>query len=265
MKIIKIKGGLGNQLFQYAYGRNLELSGEKVVFDTSFFNGAKAKIDTARNFKLYNYNIETKAKFSDKNHSLLNILDKVKRKMGFKHEEFYQSEKYFLKSVDAIRKEFTLKNPLTPKSTEWKEAIIKTENSVCLHIRRGDYVHDPKTKAFHGTCSVEYYKKAFGAVFKRVINKEIKIFVFSDDLAWAKENLFFNFPTYYVSDPQIPDYEEIYLMSLCKNNIIANSTFSWWGAWLNQNSDKIVVAPKQWFVNKTADELEILPKTWIQI
>lgn len=265
MKIIKIKGGLGNQLFQYAYGRNLELVGEKVIFDNSFFNGAKAKIDTARNFKLDNYNIETKAEFSPKNHPFLNTLSKIKRKLGLKHEEFFQSEKYFIDHKNQILKEFTLKNPLSASSQIWQKQINDDVNSISIHIRRGDYVQDKNTNKFHGTCDIEYYKKAFAEVFKRSQNKEIKIFVFSDDIAWAKENLYFNFPIYYISDPQIPDYEEIYLMSLCKNNIIANSTFSWWGAYLNKNNDKIVAAPKQWFANKTADELDILPKTWLQI
>src|SRR5436190_676443 len=107
--IIKIQGGLGNQLFQYAYGRNLELSGKKIVFDISFFNGNKAKIDTARSFKLNNFNIQTKAEFSGKKHPLSDII----RKLSFKQQNFYQSEKYFIGIKDVIKKEFTLKKPMS--------------------------------------------------------------------------------------------------------------------------------------------------------
>ncbi|MEK7202850.1 MAG: alpha-1,2-fucosyltransferase [Patescibacteria group bacterium] len=263
--IIKIQGGLGNQMFQYACGRNLELSGKKIIFDTSFFNGDKAKKDTARNFKLNNFDIKTKAKFSNKKYLIINIINKIKRKLGFKQEFFYQSEKYFKNIKNIIHKEFTLKNSLAKESLMWQEKISMTENSVSLHIRRGDYVQKKETNAFHGTCDIQYYKKAIEKITEILKNKNIEIFVFSDDIDWAKENLLLSYPTHFVSDPQIPDYEEIFLISLCRHNIIANSTFSWWGAWLNKNSNKIIMAPKQWTVAKTSDELDILPINWIKI
>ena len=176
-----------------------------------------------------------------------------------------KKEKYF-KNIEAnIRKEFTLKNLLTSESTKWQEKIRQTKNSVSLHIRRGDYVQDAKTNAFHGTCNLEYYKNALQKIVDKIGNTEIEIFIFSDDIEWAKENLKFPYPTNFVSNSQILDYEEMYLMSLCQHNIIANSTFSWWGAWLNKNSAKIVIAPKQWSVKKSSDGLNILPKEWLQI
>jgi hypothetical protein len=262
-KIITIKGGLGNQMFQYAYGRALEMSGEKVIFNTAFFCGSKAKKDTTRDFKLNNFNIETKAEFSNKKHLIFNIFNKVVVKLGLK-KNFYQNEKYFKNIENNIRKEFTLKNPLTPKGLDWEEKISSTANSISLHIRRGDYVLNIKTNSFHGVCDIKYYTSALEEIVKKTGNN-INIFIFSDDITWAKENLKFPFPFNFVSDSEIPDYEELYLMSLCKHNIIANSTFSWWGAWLNQNPDKIVIAPKQWLTNKTSTELDILPKEWIQI
>jgi hypothetical protein len=263
MKIIKIQGGLGNQLFQYAHGRNLELAGKKVIFDTSFFSNNRAKIDTARDFKLDKFNIETKAEFSNKNRQIFNILNKVTVKLGLK-QNFYQSERYFINIKDTIQKEFTLKNPLAPKSLVWEEKINSTTNSIALHIRRGDYILNTKTNSFHGVCDLAYYKSALDEMVKRLGNN-INIFIYSDDIAWAKENLKFPYPIEFVSDSEIPDYEEMYLMSLCKHNIIANSTFSWWGAWLNQNPNKIVVAPKQWLANKTSNKLDILPESWLQI
>jgi hypothetical protein len=264
-KEIKLQGGLGNQLFQYAYGRSLELSGKKIILDNSFYNGSKSKTDTARDFKLNNFSIETKAKFLNRKYFTLELFKKILAKLNLAKDGFYQSEKYFKNIESNIRKEFTLKNPLSQESKIWQEKINNTNNSISLHIRRGDYVEDKKTNAFHGSCDLEYYKKGLGEIKKLIKNENIEIFIFSDDPNWAKENLNFTYPTFFVSDEQIPDYEEMYLMSLCKNNIIANSTFSWWGAWLNRNPNRIVVGPKQWFTNKTSDELEILPKEWVQI
>ncbi len=263
--IITLKGGLGNQLFEYAYGRRLELSGKKIRFDTSFFHGNKAKIDTARDFKLDKFNIETKAEFSEKKHSFLNLTRKIKRHLGFKFDEYYQNEKYFKNIEKNIRKEFTLKNPLSKTSLSWEEKIKNTENSVSVHIRRGDYVSDKKTNTYHGTCDIKYYKNGLEKITEILQNKNVEIFVFSDDIAWTKENLKLPYQTYFVSSPEIVDYEELILLSKCKNNIIANSSFSWWGAWLNQNNDKIVIAPKQWTTTKNSDELDVLPKKWIQI
>jgi len=265
MKIIDLKGGLGNQMFQYAYGRKLELTGKKVAFNVSFFNGHRPSRDTARDFKLNNFKIETKAEFLNKTNYFINLLNKVLIRFYLKKNDYWQGEKYF-KNIEAnIRKEFTLKNLLTSESTKWQEKIRQTKNSVSLHIRRGDYVQDAKTNAFHGTCNLEYYKNALQKIVDKIGNTEIEIFIFSDDIEWAKENLKFPYPTNFVSNSQILDYEEMYLMSLCQHNIIANSTFSWWGAWLNKNSAKIVIAPKQWSVKKSSDGLNILPKEWLQI
>ena len=252
-------------MFEYACGRNLELSGKKVIFDISFFYGNRSKIDTARDFKLDKFNIETKVQFSEKKHLFINIINKTKRRLGFKFDEYYQGENYFKDIENNIRKEFTLKNRLSEISLSWKEKIENAENSVSVHIRRGDYVKDAKTNAHHGTCDIRYYEQGLEKIVNILGNKNINIFVFSDDISWAKENIKFPYQTYFVSSPEIIDYEELILLSKCKNNIIANSSFSWWGAWLNQNQEKIVVAPKQWTVAKTSNELDILPKKWIQM
>ena len=265
MMIIKLKGGLGNQLFQYAYGRNMELSGKKVVFDTSFFYANKARIDTARDFKLNNFNIQTKTDFLQKNQSISDFFAKILIRLGLKENGFWQSEKYFKNIENDIRKEFTLKNPLSGASAVWKEKMSKTENSVSVHIRRGDYVQNTKTNAYHGTCDIGYYENAIEKIIGITDDKNIEVFVFSDDINWAKENIKFLYPTSFVSSSEIADYEELYLLSICKYNIISNSSFSWWSAWLNQNGDKIVIAPKQWTTSKTSNQLDILPKTWIQI
>ena len=127
-----------------------------------------------------------------------------------------------------------------------------------MHIRRGDYVSNSKSNSIHGTCSLEYYREAV-----KIINEKYKnsiFFVFSDDISWKKENLLIQ-NAVYIDNKTIP-HEDIYLMSLCKYNITANSSFSWWGAWLNQNKNKVVIAPKKWFLKK---ENEIASKNWITI
>ena len=278
MTTIELKGGLGNQMFQYAYGRKLEIFGGKIIFDISFFRLDTSKITTARNFKLNNFNIGTKPQFSNRQSRFHIFFTKIKRKFGFKIEEYFQSEKYFKGIEETIKKEFTLKNPLTEYTQVVFDKIKNVPISVSLHIRRGDYVKDIKTNAYHGVCSLEYYQKAYEELTKK-LNSSFEIFVFSDDIEWVKENLkllpvqvseiaeSLSSPVqmHFVSNPNIPDYEEIFLMSCCKHNIIANSSFSWWGAWLNPNKEKIIIAPEKWFANKKEDSRDIVPQTWIKI
>jgi hypothetical protein len=261
--IIKIQGGLGNQMFQYAYGRKLELSQKKVVFDISFFSGLKSKKDTSRAFMLHNFNIKTNASFIEKYSSFNDFISKVKRKIGLKSADiFYQNEKYFLDIADTIKKEFTLKNSLSSQALEFSEKIMNSENSVSIHIRRGDYISNPTTNKHHGVCDLNYYEKAIDYLKNKI--QSPTFFVFSDDIEWVKENLKIEHATL-VSNPSLTECEELVLMSKCAHNIIANSTFSWWSAWLNVNSDKIVIAPTQWTRTQTSAELNILPKSWIQI
>lgn len=263
MKIIRIKGGLGNQLFQYAYGRRLMLINKKeVIFDISFFEGSKQKKDTTRPFLLDNFNIDNSVKFENIKEnrfskSFKKIISKITGDYGF-----YQSEEYFKGIEEIICKEFTLKEPFSATARVFADKISNTKDSVSIHIRRGDYVLDTKTNEYHGTCDLTYYEKTIEYIKQK--NESPTFFIFSDDIEWVKENLKID-NAIFVSNPEVKDYEEMILMSKCSHNIIANSTFSWWGAWLNQNPDKIIVAPKQWTAEKTSDELDIIPKSWIQI
>ncbi|MFA7314320.1 MAG: alpha-1,2-fucosyltransferase [Candidatus Magasanikbacteria bacterium] len=263
MIVLKLKGGLGNQMFQYAHGRSLEFSGKKVVFDISFFENNKAKHDVARDFKLCNFNIDKKVKFVNKKNVFFDFVNKIKRILGFNVEEYFQSEKYFRNIEDVVRKEFTLKNEMSESASKFEQEILHNRNSVSLHIRRGDYVSDIKTNDYHGVCDLNYYERAIKYLKEKI--GEIKIFVFSDDISWVKENLKLD-NLFFVSSEDIKDYEELILMSKCQHNIIANSSFSWWGAWLNENKDKIVIAPKKWFNNNQVNnKSDIVPKDWIRL
>jgi len=261
-KIIKIKGGLGNQLFQYTYGRYLLKKNKKIVFDISFFRDQRSEMDTDRKFLLNNFNVIDSSHFSFVDESeIKKIIIKVLRKFKFKIDEYYQNLKYPHSIKSVLLNEISLLNP----SNNYMNSLLKIKNnSLSLHVRHGDYLDNHKTKDFHGVLELDYYKSAYNKIRK---NTEInQVIIFSDDSEWTKENFnFIDCEIIYASDLNLQDHEELILMSKCSHNIIANSTFSWWGAWLNQNPNKIVIAPKQWTTTRTSNELDILPKEWIQI
>ncbi len=293
MIIVRLKGGLGNQMFQYACGRALsEKNKRTLLLDlTSLLHRPSNPSSTVRNYELDVFNIQERFTFLSRlnkkisNSNLfykinskldilkdqLEIVKKINDKeMGFDEQFFkikgkiyldgyWQSEKYFKDIEDIIRKEFILKS-MGEEANKIKKVIEKEKNSVSIHIRRGDYVNNPKTLAIHGVCSIDYYKRAIKYINKKT--KGVKFFVFSDDIPWVKENLELK-NVFFVSNSNIKAEEDLFLMSLCKNNIIANSSFSWWGAWLNKNREKIVVAPQNWFNNKK--EKDIVPLSWIRI
>jgi hypothetical protein len=184
------------------------------------------------------------------------------------YEGYWLNQKYFLDYADSIRSDFSLKEKMSQQGEENLAAIKRCkeaqEESVSLHIRRGDFVTNPHS-AFNGVLGVPYYQKALDTIAQKLPQQRLHLFVFSDDIQWAKENLTFPYPMDFVSGPEIKDYEELILMSTCSHNIIANSTFSWWGAWLNANPKKIVIVTKQWLKDSTTKDLDIAPPEWITI
>lgn len=171
---------------------------------------------------------------------------------------YWQSERYFFEYADKIRAEFTLKLPFSEKNAEIVEYISQV-NAVSLHIRRGDYVSNAKN-AYIGICSLDYYKTAINYIKNRV-EKPI-FFIFSDDINWVKNNLQTDAKSVFVDhNSGAESYNDMRLMSLCKHHIIANSSFSWWGAWLNPNPEKIVIAPKKWFASDIKSD-DLIPTNW---
>lgn len=261
MIIIKIKGGLGNQLFQYSHGRELMITDKKqVIFDTSFFNSNSK--DTSRPFLLSKFNIPESIIFINKEENYFKeLIQKLYSKLSGNYG-FFQSELYFKEIESVLRKELTLKIPLSSSAQEFANQITQTQNSVSIHIRRGDYVSNTSANKHHGTCGLEYYKHAISKIKESI--ESPTFFIFSDDIEWVKENLHVE-NAIYVSNPILTECEELMLMSYCSHNIIANSTFSWWGAWLNQNPSKIVIAPQKWLNTDISKQPDIIPSTWIQI
>jgi len=286
MIIIKINGGLGNQMFQYAYAKAMEQKGYDVKIDITAFE--RYKLHGGYQLDKFNIDLEIVDKHKLVDLSILGFVSQIRNRLKIKNknclveesllfdknfllptdkkyiEGYFQSEKYFLGIKDLLQKQFSLNNnQLNSYTQEIKNQIKNSENSCSLHIRRGDYLNN-KNLSVHGTCDLEYYKRSIKLMNSKI--KTINYFIFSDDIEWCKDNLKME-NTLFIENKNSLPHEDIYLMTLCQNNIIANSSFSWWGAWLNQNDDKIVIAPKRWFAD---DELykqsgDIVCDKWIKI
>lgn len=250
MIVIKLKGGLGNQMFQYSFGRTLSFKRKEILkLDKSLLQWSiRQKIigTTVREYELGEFNIKTELT-KDKGDSFL--------------EGFWQSEEYFKDMRRILLKDFTLKKE-TNNFLKLKRLVTKT-NSVSIHFRRGDYVKRAVTGKYHGILNLDYYRRAIELIEKKIKNPHF--FVFSDDILWVKENFRIKQPITFISGSgKLTNPEELILMACCRHNIIANSSFSWWGAWLNRNRHKIVLAPKRWFKKKRT-ESGIVPQAWIKV
>jgi len=279
--IVKINGGLGNQMFPYAAAKAISLRNDTILkVDITEFK--KQKIHNGYRLNLFNIdeNIASKSEINALKTSTNPFIRKLIRagvlprmktwhseKKGFKtkvdtdifsHKELYldglfQTQEYFAHIRDIIVKDFALKDALSVKA-ELYMSLIKNSDSVSIHIRRGDFIN-------LGWClELDYYERAVKLISDRYPTSSF--FVFSDDLNWCKEHLtFLKNPTFVEGAKS--EVEDLELMKNCKHNIIPNSTFSWWAAWLNQNSDKIVIAPKQWF--KDNNDFDPIPKSWLRL
>lgn len=182
---------------------------------------------------------------------------------GIYLDGYWQSEKYFLDIETVICREFTFKWTVANKNKDLAEVIASCD-SVSVHVRRGDYISNPVTREVLGTCEASYYDRSVKELAVTV--KAPHFFIFSDDVEWAQKNLKLDFPKTFVTHNEAQkDYEDLRLMSLCKHYIIANSSFSWWGAWLCENPDKIVFVPQDWFKTPKRDTRDLIPDSWNRI
>ncbi|MEI6528802.1 MAG: alpha-1,2-fucosyltransferase [Candidatus Falkowbacteria bacterium] len=284
---VKVSGGLGNQMFQYAIGRNLaEKNNTQLKLDiTALLNSLPKKDFSFREFGLdvfqvkYKFNICSRLALATGLKNIFFIMNKVGlifrnkirpiivEKGQFNFEEkvldlkdelyldgYWQNERYFLEISDIIRQEFLLKNSLDGWASNWQKQI-NSVNSVAIHIRRGDYVN----LGLSEICGLDYYERAIELIKSKIENPEF--FIFSDDPKWASDN-FSGDNIHIVSSIENKSAAiEMYLMSACAHQIIANSSFSWWGAWLNKNINKIVIAPSKWTIGT---ENSPILTTWIK-
>jgi hypothetical protein len=288
MVVFQLMGGLGNQMFAYAAGQafaertKLPISFDfdcpyphvKYEYALDIFNidrnfasrkdlrllkpkkGIERRVLKALGRNTKRYLIKEKKEFTFDD-SFFSIADNAYV------SGFFQSEKYFSTITSTIRSAFSFKAvPDSDNATMLK--AISSCNAVSIHVRRGDYVNVVKTKNTHGACSLEYYQQAIDYIASKVTDPVF--FFFSNDIPWVKENIQTKHPHQFVDfNSGSKSYEDMRLMSHCKHHIIANSSFSWWGAWLNENPNKFVIAPKQWMNDPAIQTPDLLPASWIKM
>jgi hypothetical protein len=290
MVICQLAGGLGNQLFQYAYGfsraKNLDV---QFKIDISFFEdyewheyslapfkisaaiASKAEIEKikSRDFSL-GHRFQRKF-FGKKSH----VVKEENLKFNSSYLDvnknsyligYWQSAKYFEKNLTSLLSEFEFLNSPSVKNLKLIDILDKDHFSISLHVRRGNYANVESVNKTHGTLPMEYYEKAIS--YFGDLNENPTFYVFSDDIEWARLNLNIPYNAVFVDiNDDNSDYEDLRLMTLCKHNILANSTFSWWGAYLNKNPNKSVIAPKMWFKDEILNQqtTDLIPKSWIRI
>lgn len=291
--IVRIFGGLGNQMFQYAAAKSLALNnGATLKLDISSFD-QQISSETPRQYALgiftnitdefseaafknsvvpplRNYLFNKVYKFAVQKINWLNrnfIIENsysyspVKYNGGLVYiDGYWQSYKYFKANEKLIRIYFDLSYLANEITIEPIINSIRNSVAVSLHVRRGDYVTNVKAKNYVRLYDLAFYKKAIEKI-REMESGKMKIFIFSDDAEWCKKNMKFKEEHTFINTGS--DSHDLYLMSICKHNIIANSTFSWWAAWLNNNTNKIVVAPQKWYQG-SKNSNDLLPAEWIR-
>jgi len=295
-------GGLGNQMFQYALGRHLSIINQiEYKLDISCYQGNVA--DPMRGIRLFgldNFNIKAEIASKDDlvdyytktNNKLFRKMiyfyrsykpsgkqgylpepeanyfrfnpDVIKQKITAKKfyiKGYWQTEKYFTDIADIIKSDFEFKNPPDEKNAKLLKDI-ENSDSVGVHVRHGDNANN--VVPWHGALSLEYYNQAV-----KILTADIKdpvFYIFSDDPEWSKNNLRLEYPTVYIShNGDEKNHEDLRLMAACKNHIIGNSTFSWWGAWLAKKPGQKVIAPKNYYINYNVSKTDFYPKDWLTL
>ena len=281
----RIFGGLGNQLFQYAAARAVSLRcGTELVLDARL-----APVGSHWAFALDHFNINARiadpselppGKDQRLGYAMWRVFGrnpKFLREKGLGYQEnvatapdgsylhgYFQSERYFADVLDQLGDELRIITPPDTQNAEYAERIAQAGHTVSLHMRRGDYLGTLKSNATYATCDEGYYLRALERLSEG--GSELKVFVFSDDPDWVRENLKLPYDMTAVGHNG-PDkhYEDLRLMSCCSDHVIANSTFSWWGGWLDRRPDARVVGPAKWFNDPKMANPDILPSRWIAV
>ena len=268
--IVQLAGGLGNQMYRYANGKALaESKNAKLIVDTRFFDSAQENT-TPREYELSAFELQVDMLNDATLAQLLAKLNVYKEKLWYKYDEkindvklpcllmgHWQSEKYFKSAEELLRRDFRIKDScLSPEVKKLGMELSETPSSVSIHVRRTDYAVYP-----HCILPLHYYQRAVDYMQDKLTTPSF--YVFSDDPDWVEQH--FDIPVQFQVVKGFSGIEDMYLMSQCRHNIIANSTFSWWAAWLNQNQDKIVIAPKDYLFDTSLDveNTDILPPEWI--
>jgi hypothetical protein len=282
--VVGLSGGLGNQMFQYAAGRSLALRlGLPLVLDLSWFVGR-----SDRKFALAPFRIEAEQRtqcswLPPRGQTIISRLSRrwlprimdvpVWREPHFHYstefaalsgpvflEGYWQSERYFREIRSQLRQEFSLRVPLPPDTAKLLEEIAVCD-AICVHVRRGDYLSNPIPAQVHGTCSIDYYYAGVSELCQGL--ERPRCFVFSDDPAWVRASFAFDCPMTMVDvNGPLDAHLDLTLMAACGHFLIANSSLSWWGAWLGDSIGKKVIAPARWFFTADKDTQDLLPESW---
>lgn len=292
MILTKAYGGLGNQMFQYAVARAQSVNKDvQMAIDIAYFSEAKihqgfelgkvfqGKFNIATDLDIRKMFGSTAIFRLQRSISRLTSPGLIKfiQEPHFEYWDgingipevcylagYWQSERYFRDIENQIRQDFIFKPFIDMSNLLLAERIRHSKCPVSVHIRRGDMANNLKSAAFHGTCPPSYYERALSYLLQKGIAAQL--FIFSDDIEWVKHNIAFSHnDVCFVSHNQgHASSQDMALMSMCHHHIIANSSFSWWGAWLNPSKNKLVIAPKEWF-RKPINTIDLMPASWVRI
>ena len=251
---VYLQGGLGNQMFQYATGvSSLKKYSQftNLKLDTSFYYGQEVKVVkdglTGRSYDLDVFNISySEVEEAPEGATML--------------QGWFQNIKEFENVSDKIKKEFTFNVNFSEETKKIENKISLEDNPIAIHVRRGDYIYNPTANIHHGVLDKAYYDKGIGIMNSKYSNPHY--FVFSEDVDWCKDNI--NASNITIVGTECNDYKDsghLYLMTKCKSHIIANSSFSWWGAWLGNT--ELAVGPRKW--NKDSVGSDYMLKEWIEV
>lgn len=292
MIISRLTGGLGNQMFQYAAGRALaDRLGTSLSLDLSSLR-SRRKSMTARAYGLDSFHtaaglLEPEELLLPKlAHRLPSLVGRINRIQVLKEPTldytpsffssstetllvgYWQSYRYFSSIAEKLFIEFQPRTSLCSENSAFAKMLVNNEHSLGLHVRRGDYVGLPSASHFHGSLNETYYKDAIQLA--NLHNEKLNIFIFSDDIEWCRTHLRGLGNVEFAPSPvNAQPWEDMMLMGLCRGNIIANSSYSWWSAWLadmRYGVDKrLVVAPKRWFAHQIFCAADRFPVHWTLI
>jgi hypothetical protein len=292
MVVVRLSGGLGNQLFQYAMGRYLSFNANtELLLEDSFFFQRSPNL-TPRTFELDKFAIQARRTSAEERKALRSYTGKIWKRirrvlpiagqLRYVHEPvgkflptarahkdqvfldgYWQSSAYFSGIGDLLRDELQLLLPMSKEDQQIANRMAQVD-AISLHVRRGDYLSNPAANKMHGVCSLDYYQKAIKFMAGQLSNPVF--FVFSDDLDWVNRNLQIDHPCVYVDhNSSVLAVHDLRLMSLAGHHIIANSSFSWWGAWMNPSTSKKVVRPKRWYAGLPSSGDQTCPANWIAL
>ena len=273
MVIVRLMGGLGNQMFQYAAARATSLrTGASLKLDLSWFDDEGSRVTPRREYELEPFELPTElATEAEIARSLrrrilrrrprilvdptLRFDPRVLDAEDVRLIGYWQSERYFADHADTIRTDFAL-----PAADVALEEQLASVESVSVHVRRGDYASDQVASSELGVLPLEYYETAVERVEQLLPQAEF--FVFSNDPGWCADNLRIDAPHTFMALGR--SHDDLRLMSVCRHHILANSSFGWWGAWLREERDTIVVAPERWFRGSRFDTRDLIPDRWLR-